>query len=504
MPKNTSPVSPEQFRQLEEQLIFEKQRSHMQLDEISRMSELVQQLETMVDKNVSVTESEHERIAMLEEAMGQQQTGTEEKVAKLLLAVAVEKRRADLAEQERLHQEQKYQAVVEELNQHLEAVRATSLSPAVDRPENWDNLEQQLLAECALRDQAEQRVVGLEQQVKTMQQMVEKLTTEAVERQRAETELLTKKDFVGAEAIAELMGQYQSEMVKRMDAQNKVLQKDQQVRELQRQVDALQNSSGVTSMSPSCDQERLVAQEAEKQRLELAEKESQLQKLQQQLADELAKRASLHGQVAEKDKQLRDMQSMLQDQHPTAQEQLLQERHDTTQEQLLQRTKELCDLQAQLVQELTVRQDVQYKVLDLQRVNCDLQRQLTSIAARPIARGVGDGSSASPSEPEGEDSTCPTGETPHVQQVVSMPIGAFGPPNTFGALRSTPTSFPGSPTTVMRTTRRPASFDSSAFMPQSSRTTFPIFTMPRNSPTSMEQLAGSSPGVATSQHNMAW
>lgn len=249
----------------------------------------------------------------------------------------------------------------------------------MDEPENRADLKKQLLAECALRIEAEQHVVGLEVQVETLQQEVEKLRNEAVERQHAETESFTT---VGknaeVQAIAEVMGQCQSEMAKRMDVQSKLLLKDQHVRELQRRVAALQDAS---------------------------------RELQQQLADELTKRAQLQGQVAEKDKRLRDIQFI-------------------AQEQELQKTRELCELQAQLHQELALRQVAQYKLIEKEHVIRDLQflmaqgsYESSNIAERSfvsssaglmgqLVAGVGDESSydfereggASLWEPEDEDS----------------------------------------------------------------------------------------------------
>merc|ERR1740123_2863498 len=116
---------------LEDQLQEERKRSRSQEQELNRMQALVEQLETLVDRQVSVTESEHDRIAMLEQAMGEQQTGTEEKVAKLLLAVAGEKRRADMAEQKHSDLERNQRAVVEGLSRQVDAAHAASLSSGI-------------------------------------------------------------------------------------------------------------------------------------------------------------------------------------------------------------------------------------------------------------------------------------------------------------------------------------------------------------------------------------
>mmetsp|Transcript_113651 Transcript_113651/g.226163 ORF Transcript_113651/g.226163 Transcript_113651/m.226163 type:complete len:631 (+) Transcript_113651:62-1954(+) len=526
--RKTSAGAPDQLAELEEQLVVEKRRCRMQEEELDRMRALVEQLEKMVDRQASATESEHERIAMLEQSIGQQQNGTEEKVAKLLLAVAGEKRRADMAEQEHVDLERQHQAVVEELRQQLEAARGTSSSTAIDEPENQNDLKKEFQTEQrALRLEIEQKYVGIELQIKTLQQEVVKLTNEAAERQEADIDKNAVGENTETKTIAEVTGQYQSEMAKRMDAQNKLLQKDQQVRELQRQVDTMRDATVPTSVAPGCEQDRQAAQEAKKLRRELAEKESQLRELQQQLADELTKRAQLQGQVVEKDKQLRETQFILEDSDLY--------RHHAAQEQLLQKTRELCDLQAQLTQELALRQSVQYKVIEKERIICDLQKQLmnargthesssttersssfvrSSTGPRgPPVGGVEDGSSydfegegcASPREPEGEDSTCQTGaDPPPVQQFGSVPISGFSPPVLCG---EQPSMMPSVQNTPLGSLRTPAGVDSTAFMSQNcSRVSWPIrtVTMPCTSSTStnMQEVVG--PGTQASQHNIAW
>ena len=89
----------------------------------------------------------------------------------------------------------------------------------------------------------------------------------------------------------------------------------------------------------------------------------------------------LQGQVVEKDKQLRETQFILEDSDLY--------RHHAAQEQLLQKTRELCDLQAQLTQELALRQSVQYKVIEKERAICELQKQLMQ------ARGASNNSTES-------------------------------------------------------------------------------------------------------------
>jgi len=221
--RKTSAGAPDQLAELEEQLVVEKRRCRMQEEELDRMRALVEQLEKMVDRQASATESEHERIAMLEQSIGQQQNGTEEKVAKLLLAVAGEKRRADMAEQEHVDLERQHQAVVEELRQQLEAARGTSSSTAIDEPENQDDLKKEFQAERALRLEMEQQYAGIELQVKTLQQEVVKLTNEAAERQEADIDKNAVGENTETKTIAEVTGQYQSELAKRMDEVNELL-----------------------------------------------------------------------------------------------------------------------------------------------------------------------------------------------------------------------------------------------------------------------------------------
>jgi len=492
--RNCSLDLPPNQAKFEKQLVAEKQRSRMQENEISHMRALVEQLETMVDRQASMTKSEHDRIARLEQAMSEQQTGTEEKVAKLLLAVASEKRRADMVEQDNLDLERKHKAVVEELSQQLEAAHAASSSTAMDQPETWDDPKRQLLAELELRGEAERCVVGLELQVKTLQQEVEKLTSEAVERQHADTQSLANRDTVGENAettaVAEVESLCHNEIAKRIDLQNKLLKKELQVWGLQRQVITLQDNLVVTSRSPRCDQHCLAAQEAKKQCLELAEKEVQLRKVQTQLADELSKRVQLQGQVLERDKQLRDMHLIAEDTDHCRQE--------AEQEQLLQATRELVALQGHLTQELAQRQSVQYKVIERERVIFDLERQLTmerSIGPMGLpVGGVADGSisdfeggtgtCASPSEPEGEDATFRVGlaSRVRVQQVAS--------PRLVASAESTPRG----------TLRTPPSYDPTAFMSLNGRVSWPITT---NSST-IQESAVLSPGVQTRQRNITF
>jgi hypothetical protein len=162
--------------------------------------------------------------------------------------------------------------------------------------------------------------------------------------------------------------------------------------------------------------------EAEQQRLELTEKEAQLRDVQQQLSHELAQQVQLLCLTEDKDKQLHEMNCRMED-------------TDVLQNQVLQKTRENFDLQFQLCQELSERQKVQYKTIELVKAIHVLRMRLQAYeshsitetetsfvvsAAAPMGipgEGVGDGTChdfevegrALPWEPDGEASPCPPG-----------------------------------------------------------------------------------------------
>lgn len=287
-------------------------------------------------------------------------------------------------------------------------------------------------------------------QVKNLQQEIDRLSAEASNQQNGATRLLPGTgDNTEKETLVDETRQLEGKLAKQMDEHNRLLQDDQQVRELHRQVDDMRDPPGPSKMTPMCDQEQVAAQETQRQRLELAEKEAQLGDLQQQLSDELSERANLQGQVVEKDRQLREMQLVVEDSD------LL--RQQAVQDWLRQKTNEVCDLQDRLTQEMTLRQDVQYQVIEKERVICDLQMQLarSQTIHDPINKGSaksktgpsmparvgvaatfhykgewGEGSS-SPRNTEGGDSTCEELRESS-QQLAGKPLSGFGPPVPLG------------------------------------------------------------------------
>merc|ERR1712008_311578 len=113
--------------------------------------------------------------------------------------------------------------------------------------------------------------------------------------------------------------------------------------------------------------------------------------------------ANLQGQVQEKDRQLREMQLAVEDSDHLAK--------NVVQDWLSQKTDEIGDLQQRLSQEMLLRQDAQYKIIERERTICDLKIQLMRLQSQtdrtstcPVsfpasARGVG-GTLAR--KPEGE------------------------------------------------------------------------------------------------------
>eukprot|EP00419_Tripos_fusus_P031778 CAMPEP_0172782544 /NCGR_PEP_ID=MMETSP1074-20121228/203985_1 /TAXON_ID=2916 /ORGANISM="Ceratium fusus, Strain PA161109" /LENGTH=585 /DNA_ID=CAMNT_0013619527 /DNA_START=41 /DNA_END=1795 /DNA_ORIENTATION=+ len=419
MSKSPSTQDAGQIAKLEKKFFVESQRTQMQLDELGHMQALVDKLETMVSRQASVAESEHERIATLEQSLTQQQVGTEEKVAKLLLAVAGEKKRAEVAEQAL----RKHQVILKDLREQMAAGATSTCIASMGKLGDKADSETHLMARPAPRVNAEQCIAELEVQVQSLQQEINRLTAEASNQQNWATQLFVDEGFEddtrGNETLVEATRQLQEERAKRMDTQNKLLQKDQKLRELQRCVQAMQDAPDPSSTTPRCDHDQVAAPDAQRLRFELAEKEAQLQDLQQQFADELSKRANLQSQAIEREKQLQEMQFAVEDSD------LL--RQQAAQDQLTQKIREVHKLQSLLTEELTLRQSVQYSVIEKERTICDLQEQLahfqrlygplktscvrsTTCPSSVAAEGGGAatfqlGGSTSLREPEDEDST---------------------------------------------------------------------------------------------------
>lgn len=347
-------------------------------DELERTQRLLCKLEGAVEQQARDADLEQDRISRMEAALAQQATGTEEKMSKLLLAVAGERNRADMAEAELAKVQEKLQA--EEQRRHEAEEKVKNMEELVadlhQRLLGAEESDQKLAAsQERFTREANKRVAELEEQLRSLRQ----------EREEA----LSTGDGESSQMVRELQQQFAEEVAKRMDVQNRLLEKDKRLREVQEELvksnaseqplptEALREENDALK-SKVTDQETKCADYEAK----LKERDTALTRLKHVLAEELKSRMAAQQQVAEKEKQISNMQ-MANESSDLSKEQQLQT-------QVIEKTREACELAQQLADELTKRQDVQFQLLQKERAVCELQTRVLA-----MERAGMDGSSRS-------------------------------------------------------------------------------------------------------------
>uniref|UniRef100_A0A7S4RWA9 Uncharacterized protein n=1 Tax=Alexandrium monilatum TaxID=311494 RepID=A0A7S4RWA9_9DINO len=344
--------------ELEEELYEAQAKVSEREEELSRTQRLLVKLEGAIDKQAKDSELEQDRISRMEAALAQQSNGTEEKVAKLLLAVAGERHRAEIAEK-----------ALGEARQQAEA----EWGEAVAQLRKQLSEEESLLRSAMESIKEKDLVIGdLRQKCVTLEEALESA-------RQAPAEVEPATDAEVAQMVRELQLQLTEEVAKRMEVQNRLLDKDRQLREAK---EALSKSSPAQGDAANEDhgaihqvQQRLAEEEDRRHEAEgkLMEKDNQIHQLQQQLADELKSRMDAQKQVVEKERKLSELKLYIEDGDLT--------RQQGQQAQVIEKEREVCELQQQLAEELTRRQGIQYQLIEKERQVCSLQSQLMGIGS---------------------------------------------------------------------------------------------------------------------------
>jgi len=324
---------------LEEALVLEVRRCAIKEDELEQMRKLLEDLVQRQDE----TRQEEDRLSSIELTLGQQQADTEEKVAKLLLAVAVEKRRAEAAERSGEEPQLGNEAKLKQLQALLETeqVACQRLRSRVGDLEDCLELPR-FVGQCS----------------PSLPPCPEEVGTNV--------DACTGVPGVQAEsaAIKELQKQLREEQKMRFQLQAKLLEKDLQLQMPWRRDDS--TNSYVSE------------QEIEGHMLQPADsnsgssdKDHIILELQHQLADEVALHLDAQGRVAELGRQLRKLEYATETKG-ISQQQALQNR-------LIKKDREVCELQDQLVEELTRRQQMQHMMIQKDQTISDLRRQLQHV-----------------------------------------------------------------------------------------------------------------------------
>uniref|UniRef100_A0A7S4RWY3 Uncharacterized protein n=1 Tax=Alexandrium monilatum TaxID=311494 RepID=A0A7S4RWY3_9DINO len=345
--------------ELEAELADAQHRCTQKEDELVQTQRLLAKLEGAIEKQAKDSELEQDRLSRMEVAFAQQSNGTEEKVAKLLLAVAGEKHRAEV------------------LEKALEEARETS---GAEWKETVDQLRKKLSDEEALLKSAMEHMKEKDTLIQELRQKCANYQDELDELRRKQA-LASAPDAEAGQMLRELQQQLTEEVAKRMDVQNRLLEKDRQLRESREDLTKATSAQGNTSAESRVTmlqyQQRLVDEEGKRLQAEgkLLEKDVQIQCLQQQLADELNSRMEAQTQVAEKERKLSELQLFIEGDDLS--------RQQGQQAQVIEKEREVCELQQQLADELSRRQSIQYQLIEKERQVCALQSQL--MGAAPVS-----------------------------------------------------------------------------------------------------------------------
>lgn len=294
-PPEMAKALPDMLRasELEAALLLECQASRRKDEELALMHELLAKLEQSIEQQATDAKLEQERISVLERRLSAQHPGEqEEKVEKLLLAVAAERRRAEegaqqlLRLQERLQEEESQrQALTEELvEKRLEIERLQAELAQRSR-------EEEARARQAAEDEAQRRPDASRREAEASVDEAEERLDHGSRDADAHT--------AGAEAeVQRLRRQVAEELVAREALQVRLAEKERQIVVLQ-----LQQLSSEDLERHRSAQEQLI------------EKEREVCELQEQLADELSKRREVQYQNIERERLVHEKDRLLQQLH---------------------------------------------------------------------------------------------------------------------------------------------------------------------------------------------
>jgi len=343
---------------LEEALGLEARRCAIKEDEIQQMRTLLVKLEDLVQRQDEM-QQEEDRLSSIELSLGQQQADTEEKVAKLLLAVAGEKHRAEAAERSREEAQWANEATFKQLEASLEIEQAACQKLRFRVGELEDCMELPRVVHSPSRPPCPVEV-GIGGDACT-----------GIPGEHPESA-----------AMKELQQQLHEEREVRLRLQAKLLEKDSSLRMPWRLDDSTSSTnSSVSEHVVSCDMGQPYEQETERHLLQPADsgsgpsdKDHIIQELQHQLADEVGLRRDAQGRIAELGRQLSELEYSTETKD-VSQQQALQNR-------LITKDREVCELQDQLVEELEKRQQMQYRMIQKDQAIFDLQQRLKHVSSK--------------------------------------------------------------------------------------------------------------------------
>mmetsp|Transcript_113888 Transcript_113888/g.328920 ORF Transcript_113888/g.328920 Transcript_113888/m.328920 type:complete len:536 (-) Transcript_113888:68-1675(-) len=272
-------------------LMAERRACQQKDQELAVMQQLLAKLESSIEQQATDAKLEQDRISLLERSLAERRPADQdEKVEKLLLAVAGEKRKAE---------EQAKQVL--ELQEELLTMRARcgGLEEQIQEKDTEIKiLREEIAGQEVKATEAKTRFDEKGEQVLLLQRQLEQsgvLLTKMQSRLDARNRESDKRAARGVDGMRQLQQQLADELSQRMALQGKLAEKERQLAVLQVQ--------------------RLSNEDIERQRSvqeQLIQKEREVCELQEQLADELQKRREVQYQNIERERLVHEKDRVLQ------------------------------------------------------------------------------------------------------------------------------------------------------------------------------------------------
>ncbi|CAE8607960.1 unnamed protein product [Polarella glacialis] len=391
--------------QLEAALEEERKKCVQKDEEVLEMQnsnfELMAKLEGAIEQQARFSEQEKERLSSLEAAYAQkQQSGQDDKVTKLLLALQESKRRAEEVERLRhleasradrldnelqeLRKNLALEQIVSQTDQEMLRLRGALADEKARREEveanlaaasqvSLEKLEKVMGNESiitAIRDdvQDSQRLRDLLELADNHERLGQDPRLQELMKKMADAELARRESqgLVSIYSPSELQERLNSEEQRRRDAETLAAEREGQLRHLRQQLSGEETELQYREQQQE-DKVREMRRQKSEALMQVAAKEAQVAELQRQVAEKFSQRQAAQKQPADKERLLKDLKEQPSDR-------LFQQQAAQTQAIEIQR--EVCNLQQQLADELSKRQAVQYRIIDKDRVICELQASL--------------------------------------------------------------------------------------------------------------------------------
>lgn len=318
----------------------------------------------------------------------------EEKVGNLSLDLSAAQNRAKLAELARDEAARQARAEWQDTAQQLRDRLAEEESCRKLAEDTAQRLRERLAKEESCREAAEERARSLEKENAKLR------IFHGLEKERA----VAPSSLGGEDAghiVRDLQLQVAEEMQRRMRAESKLLDKDEQLQEAEHRLAATPRRATTGGGEAP---KRSVAEQSRQ-----LEMEGQLQHLQQQVANEVEKRIKLTEQLEDYERQVAESWA--------AKEGDDLEQQKTVQCRVINKEREVCELQRQLADELYQRRMVQNQLLEKDCLIRKLQRRMTRTSSKE-----GSGSPSPPPSPAKSTRSITIPDPP----ALSLPIAARG------------------------------------------------------------------------------